>query len=55
MLYVLVAAVLVAFIAAVVVYGYPALIIGALTLVALAFVIILALTAGGTTPKTMQH
>lgn len=45
------AAVLVAFIAAVVVWGYPALIIGLLVAVALAFVVILAFTGDGLVAK----
>jgi hypothetical protein len=47
MLALLLAAVVVAFIAAVVVWGYPALIIGLLVAVALAFVVILAFTGDG--------
>jgi hypothetical protein len=47
MLALVVAALVVAFTASVVVFGYPALIAGALAGVALSFVIILALTAEG--------
>ena len=43
----LLAAVLVAFVASVVVWGYPALIIGLLAAVAAAFVVILAFTGDG--------
>ncbi|MDK9695912.1 MAG: hypothetical protein OEL76_05960 [Siculibacillus sp.] len=45
------AAVLVAYVAAVVVWGYPALIIGLLIAVALAFVVILAFTGDGLVAK----
>jgi hypothetical protein len=51
MLALLLAAVLVAFIASVVVWGYPALIIGLLTAVAAAFVVILAFTGDGLMAK----
>jgi hypothetical protein len=44
-------AVLAAFVASVVVWGYPALIIGALVGVVLAFIAILALTADGLLPR----
>lgn len=51
LLLIVILAALVAFIAAVVVWGYPALIIGALVGVALAFVVILAFTADGLRPR----
>mgnify|MGYP001765664275 CR=1 FL=1 len=52
----LVAALLAAFVASVVMWGYPALIVGALIAVALAFVVILTLTADGLFPqKTADH
>ncbi len=51
MLIIVTLAVLAAFVASVVVWGYPALIIGALVGVVLAFIAILALTADGLFPR----
>jgi hypothetical protein len=51
MLALLLAAVIVAFVASVVVWGYPALIIGLLVAVAAAFAVILAFTGDGLMAK----
>lgn len=51
MIAVVLAVVLAAFVASVVVWGYPALIVGLLVSVALAFVVILAFTGDGLVAK----